>query len=218
MLHLDGGQDLGDLTLDGVVVVVGQVFDQLLCQGGAAVLVFVEMQHQVRHGGDGALPVDTVVLVKALVLDGDHGVLQIDRNVFQADKLTLNAVQPLVFHKFAGIAVLHHDDRGLTLVDDINVRDGAFVERGGDINRQYTGDDTAGDDQNQAKRQQGFGKNAQAAAHTLFFGLRRCFRRRRLAGTAILFRFGRLFLNSHGASSFITGIGRRGRRTTQLHT
>ena len=72
-------EDLGDLALDGDVVLLGEVLDELLGDGGAALDV-LPGEH-VQDGGRRALPVHAVVLQEALVLDGDGGFDEILRDL-----------------------------------------------------------------------------------------------------------------------------------------
>ena len=63
-----------NLPLDGDIVVLGQVFDELLGDGGAA-LDILTSEH-VEDGRSGAFPVHTVVLPEPPVLNGHGGVDQ----------------------------------------------------------------------------------------------------------------------------------------------
>ncbi len=79
LLKLQRLEDLDDLALDGHLVILRHVLDQLLGDGGAAVGAAACEQAQNRPCGP--LPVHALVGVKALVLNGDGGVQQIFRNV-----------------------------------------------------------------------------------------------------------------------------------------
>ena len=70
-----GTDDLGDLALDGGLVIAGEVFDELLGDGGAA--GDVPAGEHVQHGLGRALPVHAGVGPEPLVLDGHGGVDQI---------------------------------------------------------------------------------------------------------------------------------------------
>ena len=81
LLKLQGAENLHDLSLDGDLIVVGHVLDQLLGQGGTALNVLAG-----EHEADGlgrAHPVHTIVLVEALVLDGHSRVLEIFGDLIQ---------------------------------------------------------------------------------------------------------------------------------------
>ena len=70
-----GTDDLGDLALDGGLVIAGEVFDELLGDGGAA--GDVPAGEHVQHGLGRALPVHAGVGPEPLVLDGHGGVDEI---------------------------------------------------------------------------------------------------------------------------------------------
>ena len=83
----DGTENLAYLTHIVHFVVVSQVLDQLLFQSGRTLLAAQQLLagQFVEGGGDGTLEVDTDGIVEILILDGDHGVLQIFRNFRKAD-------------------------------------------------------------------------------------------------------------------------------------
>ncbi len=68
-----------------------QVFHELLGDGGTAAEAMAAFL--VFFGGDlHGVPVEAVVLVEALVLGGDHGVLHIGRNLAQGNELVAQAI------------------------------------------------------------------------------------------------------------------------------
>ena len=75
LLQIQSAVDLRDLALHGVLVVAGDVLHQLLGDGGAALDISAEQGAE--DGAGGAVPVHAVVLVKALVLNGHHSLLQV---------------------------------------------------------------------------------------------------------------------------------------------
>ncbi len=77
------------LRLIRVILVLSDVFDELLRDRRAAVLVAAEQPALDR--ADRAPPVYAVVLVEALVLDGDDGVLEIVRNFVAVDPFAVFA-------------------------------------------------------------------------------------------------------------------------------
>ena len=78
-----GTENLVYLALDGIILFFGDVLDELLRDGRAAVLVAAE--HPALDCAERAPPVYTVVLVEAFVLDGNNGVLEIVRNFVAVD-------------------------------------------------------------------------------------------------------------------------------------
>ena len=83
LLKLQGTEDLHDLSFHGDLIVAGHVLDQLLGQGRAA-LDAPAGEHQ-ADGLGRADPVHAVVLVKALVLNGHGGILQILGDLIRGD-------------------------------------------------------------------------------------------------------------------------------------
>ena len=74
LFQLQSPINLRDLALDGGLVVAGNILDQLLGDGGAA--LHASSGHGAEHGAYRPPPVHALVLVKALVLDGHGGVPQ----------------------------------------------------------------------------------------------------------------------------------------------
>ena len=77
-------EDLQQLALDGDVVLLREVLDELLRDGGAAEVVAHGEEHVHERAG-GAVPVHALVLVKALILNGDGRVLHVLRDVLIID-------------------------------------------------------------------------------------------------------------------------------------
>ena len=75
LLKLQCGEDLQNLTFDGHVIVLSQVLNQLLGQGGTT-LNLVTGDHA-QNAVSGTLPVHTGVGAETLVLNGDGGIDQI---------------------------------------------------------------------------------------------------------------------------------------------
>ena len=84
LLELQRLEDLQQLALHGDVVLLGGVLDELLRDGRAAEVVLHAEEH-VHKRARGAVPVDALVLIKALVLDGDGRVLDVLRDVLIVD-------------------------------------------------------------------------------------------------------------------------------------
>ena len=80
LFQLQGAEDFRQLTLDGHIVLAGQVLDQLLGDGGTAITGIHFGEHGDKGAG-GAVPVNALVLIKALVLNGHQGLFQIPGQV-----------------------------------------------------------------------------------------------------------------------------------------
>ena len=106
---------LRHLALDGVLVVAGDVLDELLGDGGAA--LGVALGKGPEHGPDSAMPVHTVVALEALVLDGDGGLAEVlgDGIKIHPDAVFV-AEQGLVHDQLLGIRILIVQLRGHLLV------------------------------------------------------------------------------------------------------
>ena len=76
LLEFERLEDLEQLALHGDIVLLGEVFDELLRDGRAAEVVFHRQEH-VDERARRAVPVHALVLIKALVLDGDGRMLHI---------------------------------------------------------------------------------------------------------------------------------------------
>ena len=83
-LKLQRAEYLRQLSHDGDFVLAGEVLYELLGDGGAAVVVLHGGEHLHERAG-GTVPVDALMLVKALVLDGDERLFHIPRDVLVVD-------------------------------------------------------------------------------------------------------------------------------------
>ena len=84
LFQLQRSEDLGQLALHRDLVFAGKVFDQLLRDRRSAVGVGHTGKH-LDKSARGAVPVDALVLVKALVLDCDKGFFHIPGNLVIID-------------------------------------------------------------------------------------------------------------------------------------
>ena len=110
VLQRKRAEDLVDLTLDRIIVLIRCVLDQLLGDGRAAVLRAAEQP--VFHRAQRALPVDAVVRVKALVLDRDHRVLEVLRDLLAVHPFAaLQAAQRFIQRLLPGLRVGRIDKR-----------------------------------------------------------------------------------------------------------
>ena len=100
-----GPENLHDFPLNGDALLLGQVFHQLLGNGGAAELL-VSAEEHIQAGFDGGDPVNTLMLVKPLVLNGDSGMHQILGNLVQGCPLAIRGGVDLL--KLLNITIAVH--------------------------------------------------------------------------------------------------------------
>ena len=106
LLQFQRTHDLTQLALDRSILVIGEVFDQLLGDGTAAAGEVVQHTCPVDGSADGALPVDTLVGVEAVVLHRDKGQLQLLGDVLQIHPNTVfHAVQRAELYFFTGFGI-----------------------------------------------------------------------------------------------------------------
>ena len=120
LLQLQRPVDLRHLTLDGDLIIAGDVFDQLLGDGGTA--LYAPSRQGTEDGAHRTDEVHALVLFKALVLNGDGGILHVLGNVLQIDPdaVLAIAVQGLIHDPFLslGVQIVQlRGDLGLQLVD-----------------------------------------------------------------------------------------------------
>ena len=84
LFQLQGTEDLGQFPGDRDLVLSGEVFQQLLGDGRAAVTGLHTGEH-LDKSARSAVPVDPLMLIEALVLNGDQGLLHILRDFFILD-------------------------------------------------------------------------------------------------------------------------------------
>lgn len=87
-VHLDGDDHFLELARRGLVLAQVEVLDVLLGDGRTTLLALAGDGGP--GGARGALDVDAVVLVEALVLRGDEGLLDLRGDLLQADDLTVD--------------------------------------------------------------------------------------------------------------------------------
>ena len=115
LLQGQGPVHLGHLALDGVLVIAGDVLDELLGDGGAALGIAVG--EGAEHGPQGAVPIHAVVGLEALVLNGNGGVTQdLGDGVEVHPNAVFIAEQGLVHDRLLGLGVLIVQLRGHLLV------------------------------------------------------------------------------------------------------
>ena len=84
LFKIESAENLHELSLRGHVVLGGDVFDELLCDRRAAEVVFHAEEH-IDERASRAVPVHALVVVEALVLDGDRRLFEIRRQVLIID-------------------------------------------------------------------------------------------------------------------------------------
>ena len=113
LFQLQGTHDFPELAFDRGVLVVGEVLDQLLGDGTAAAGEVVQHTRPVDGGADGALPVDALVGVEAVILHRDKGQLQLLGDILQIHPDTvLHAVELVQLHLFTGLGIQIIDKAG----------------------------------------------------------------------------------------------------------
>ena len=93
LVHIQGGEDLLDLSGHRHLVLLGEVFDGLLGDGGAA--LDVAAGEHAHHRLGGAPPVHAVVGVEPAVLDGHRRVLQILGDLLKIHPLRAGVAEDL---------------------------------------------------------------------------------------------------------------------------
>ena len=87
-LQRQGAHDFRHLALDGIIVIICHVFDQLLGDGGAAVAAAAG-KNPVQRRTHGTFPVHALVLIEAFVLNRNKCIRQILRYVIHIDPFTV---------------------------------------------------------------------------------------------------------------------------------
>ena len=151
LFKLQSSEDLGQLSGNGNLVLAGQVFQQLLRDGGTTVAGLHACKH-LNESTRSTIPVYPFMLIEALVLDGNQGLFHIFRDVFifHPDAALVpadgNALLPF------SCEILMPDGAGLTqliiLQGDIKLG----RQAGFDIVGKNTGEERTGHQQNQKKR------------------------------------------------------------------
>ena len=158
LLQLQGAEDLRQFSLDGDLVVAGQVLDELLGNGGAAVAGLHLGEHLDKRGG-GTEPVHAVVLVEALILDGHQGLFHIGRDVLIIHPDPL--VPPHQVHQLFPVPVLVLDPDGAGFAE-LEILQGNVH-----IGRQAVFDIVG---ENAGEEQPGYQQHQQHRAHDLPYG------------------------------------------------
>ena len=151
LLELQRAEDFTQLALDRHLVASGQVFDELLRDCRAAE-VRLHLGEHLDEGAGGTVPVYALVLVKALVLNGDEGVLHIfgDILIIDPDALILPGERDELLIVPGGVLI---PDR--TRFAELIVLEGEIHLRGAkvlDVVGKDAGEEQPGDEQHQQDR------------------------------------------------------------------
>ena len=143
LLELGGLEDLYQLALHGDFLVAGEVLYELLGDGGAAEGVVAAGEHG-EHGTDGAVPVHALVLIEAVVLDGDEGLDEVVGDVLEVDPdAVFGAVERGELLIFSGAGLAVDDARLRELI--VGERDVYVLgEAGLDIESEHAGEQQRG--------------------------------------------------------------------------
>ena len=164
-VHIQRPEDLGDLTLDGGLVVIGQVFDELLGDGGAALDVSAGEHAEHRLGG--APPVHAVVGPEPPVLNGHGGVFQILGHVLVVHPLRAGDAEHLAkLLVLSGVLVLIVHDAVFVQGEAVQVHVGVGQDHIDDIHRSEAAHDGAGGHKDEQQGADG----SQSTAAPLFLG------------------------------------------------
>ena len=126
LFEIESAEDLHELSLHGDVVFRSDVFDELLRDRRAAEVVFHAEEH-VDERARRAVPVHALVVIEALVLDGDRRLFEIRRQLVVIDP---DAVLVRCQHrKLYGLAVV------IVGPDRARERDGVVLKRDVQIGR-----------------------------------------------------------------------------------
>ena len=123
------------------LILMGEVFDELLGDGGGAIGGFAPEEH-IQTGLDSPQPVHAVVVEETLVFNGDAGVFQIGRDVLDPHPDAILAfVELFQLLPLPGLPVLVVDDRGLVQGEALHREVHLLGEIIFNIHCKYTGKD-----------------------------------------------------------------------------
>ena len=150
-----GPENLQNLPLDRHLLLGGQVLDELLGDGGAALDVTTGKHGQ--HASGCADPVHAVVLPEAVVLNGDGGVDEVLGNVLilHPDAVAVRAVDGAQLLKAAAaVGVIHGAGEGHIYNKVAQIQIGLRHDHLLNIDRRKAGQKRAGGDAHQKERTQ----------------------------------------------------------------
>ena len=150
LLQFESFENFLQLSVDAVSVLLRDILDKLLRNGGAAAVVFGKTKEHVGKGKCRALPVNAVMVPESLVLDCDCRVLGVLGHFIVIDPFAVfGAVHCLIFYHVL-VAVIRVDRGGIIQLElrEVDVAH-AFVKKGQHINHRCRADNTAGNDHDQ---------------------------------------------------------------------
>lgn len=170
LFQIDRAEDFPDLSADVKFLVVCDVFNDLLGDGGSAEIVGGKRIEVVDRRHDGALEIDARVLPKAFVLDRNRRILDGLGYVGIVDPDTVFIVlNPLKLKIFVGFLVERIQDGGKTHLDIFQLHLVAGVEGVENIDGQHRGDDTAGNNSDHHQHRQQLGRKEEGAGNRYSF-------------------------------------------------
>ena len=165
LLQLERLADLAQLSGDGHLVVVGDVLDQLLGDGGAA--VGTPAADKRADSGGGSCPVNAVVVKKALVLDRDLRILHVlrDLGVVHPDAV-FHIIELLALGKLAGVRIHHKNTARLVQGFCLEVDTGRLGGEMEDVDAERNQRDHACDTADDERRQHHLAENLEEPLYT----------------------------------------------------
>ena len=150
-VYIQGAEDLGDLSLDGGLIIIGQVFNELLGDGGAALDIAAGKHAHHRLGG--TPPVHAVVLPEPAVLDGHGGVLEVLGHILIVHPLGVGDAEYLAqFFILSGTLVLIVHHTVLVHIEAGEIHVGLRENHVDNIHCRKAGQESAGGQENQQQR------------------------------------------------------------------
>ena len=164
LFQLERLEDFLELTVDAVGVLLSDVLDELLRDGGAAAVVLRETEEHIGKGEGSALPVDAVMAPEALVLHGDRRVLGVLGHLVVIHPFAVfGAVHGFVLDHIL-IAVIREDGGGIVELElgQVDVAD-ALVQKSQHIDHRRRADNAGGDHHDEKNGGKGLGEIAAGA-------------------------------------------------------
>lgn len=160
-------ENLPDLALEGRGAVIGDVFDQLLGQGRTTLTILAQTEHLVEEGIYRTDPVHTLMLLKPLVLTGDHHILYHLRNIRQLHPDTVfHTVEPVKFIELTGFGIIRIQDGGIVQIQAVQIDIHIGLHKLDDIYRHHHCADTSSDHQYQKRNGKDAANDGEYAANT----------------------------------------------------
>ena len=156
-IQIDGAENLLHLTGQAHLALTGDILDQLLRNGRAAVAA--ALGNQCGHGAGCTNPVYSVMFHKPLIFNCDHRVFHILGDfVVVHPNAVLRAVKPLIFHRLARI-VVHINKAGIIELQIIQIHFNGFIPKAQDKRSHKNQHNHSGNRQNRYDAVQPFQSN-----------------------------------------------------------